>query len=128
MILDIDDKELTQDELDLLESLIGKEKKKVEQVKPKPCKQELSSYKLMISTVCTICKSDYRQYFHMKFAEHCLVSEIISEEMFNNLDLPMNQEFRHIRTCGKCKEVLMQKDKEEIVDSYIRIRACFSGS
>lgn len=128
MILDIDDKELTQDELDLLESLIGSKKEKKEKFKTKPCKQELKAYKLKVSVHCTICNSDHNQFFYMKEVVSGLASEKISEAQYMVLQIPDHTELKHIRSCGKCREVLLMKEKSELVELYIKARATFSGS
>lgn len=128
MILDIDEKELTQDEMDLLESLIGSKKEKKEKHKPKPCKQELREYKLKVCVHCTICNSDHNQFFYMKEIPNGLASNKISEAQYMVLQIPEHAEMKHIRSCGSCRDVLATKDKSELIELYIRARITFSGS
>lgn len=123
MMLQIDTKDLTQDELDLLQALVGSqvEKKAKEKIKSKPCKQELEPYTLRVETYCATCEMTHVQYFKMEFSEdktHLHGVPLEAEDWYNTAKY--KEEYRIIRYCNSCPSVLKSFTLEKLVDKLLK--------
>lgn len=114
MMLQIDTKDLTQDELDLLQSLIGSstEKKMKTILKSKPCKQELKPYNLKVDTYCSTCETKHTQYFEMRLAEDC--THLYGVPVEPNTSYTKHER-RTVRYCSCCRNNLRRFSQDELI-------------
>lgn len=122
MMLIINTKNLTQEELDLLSSLTEGFKVKETKLKTKPCKQELEPYYLEVITTCTTCNEEHFQTFKMSWSKdkNALVSEEVHCVKIDSF--APEPERRQTRFCSKCKINLSKLPTDKLVDMLLEAR------
>jgi len=118
---------MTSEEIDLLESLVGKIKSSQEKVKAKPTKSDLKRYILCIEHYCMTCGTLHKQYFDMYPAESGLISAQIGlaeyELLIFSKDIPKKTERRNIITCSGCNQFLLNQSKEKLVQMILDLKS-----
>jgi hypothetical protein len=117
---------MTSEEIDLLESLVGKIKNSQSKVKAKPPKSDLKRYLLCIEHYCITCGTLHKQYFDMCPSECGLMSLQIGEEEYNSrtlLAVPYKIEHRKITTCSSCNQFLLNQSKETLVQMILDLKS-----
>jgi hypothetical protein len=127
MMLTVDTSKMTSEEIDLLESLVGKIKSSQDKVKAKPPKSDLKRYLLRIEHYCITCGTLHQQYFDMHPSEGGLISSQINVEEYSSLmflaNTPTKSEHRNITTCSSCNEFLLNQSKETLVQMILDLKS-----
>ena len=125
MMLTVDTSKMTSEEIDLLESLVGKIKSSQDKVKTKPPKSDLKRYLLCIEHYCITCGTLHKQYFDMHPSEGGLISSQIDVEDYALLstNTASKVEHRHITTCSSCSNFLILQSKEALVKMILDLKS-----
>jgi len=118
---------MTSEEIDLLESLVGKIKSSQDKVKAKPPKSDLKRYLLCIEHYCITCGTLHKQYFDMHPSEGGLISSQIDVQEYSSLaftvSTPPKIEHRKITTCASCNRFLLNQSKEALVQMILDLKS-----
>jgi hypothetical protein len=116
---------MTSEEIDLLESLVGKIKNSQDKVKAKPPKSDLKSYLLCVEHHCITCGTLHKQYFDMHPSEGGLISSQIGvvEYVLLLASTPPKIEHRNITICSNCSNFLILQPKEILVQMILDLKS-----